>query len=146
MKIIGSAFIIVASITVSFFYEKKQKENLMLLKSICSFLEYIKNQIEFFSLPLNVIFEQSSNKTCLINELIVGKEIDVFSQEINDEINICFSGLGKSYKSEQIKKLDYTIMFLKEQINKTQENYSEKIKVFRAIAIFVGCSMVILLV
>lgn len=146
MKITGSVLIIIASVAVAFYYENKQKNNLIMLTSVYNFLEFIKNQIEFFSLPLNLIYEKYQPKNDCILSLIGGEVPKIFSQNIQDKLADCFLQLGKGYKTEQIDKLNYTISQIEKEINTMQRENTKKIKIFRAISLFIGCSIVILLV
>ncbi len=146
MKIIGSILILISSVTISYYYERGQKQYVYNQKSIYKFLEYIKSQIELFSMPLNRIYEKYKDKNDCIYSLIEGKYEAITPLIIQNELKECFSQLGTSYKEDQIKILDYTITKIKEEINLAEKNYEQKIKVFRAIALFVGCSTVILLV
>lgn len=146
MKIVGSLFIIISSILISYRYEATQRQWILNLKSVCRFLEYVRGQIELFSLPLHIIYEKYNDKTECINALINKEELDYFSSSLDKELSECFSELGKSYKDEQLKTLDYAIMKIKKELSQAEKEYAQKIKVFRAIALFVGCSAVILLV
>ena len=142
MKIIGSILILIASITTSYYYEREQKKQI----TACKFLEYIRCRIELFSLPLNRIYESYKEKDDYINALIHNEDVKVHSTVLKQELKDCFSQLGTGYKAEQIKNLDYSIMLIKKEISQSEKDYPQKIKVFRAIALFVGCSVAILLV
>ena len=146
MKIVGSLFIILASIAVSYQYEVTQRQKMHNLKSICHFIEYVKTQIELFSLPLHIIYEKYKDKTDCINALISKETFSYFNSSIDKELSECFSLLGKSYKNEQLKTLEFVIEITKNELNKLEKEYIQKTKVFRAIALFIGCSAVILLV
>ena len=146
MKITGSILIIIASITVSFFYEKQKKELLLQLKSVASFIDYIKCQISYFSKPLSEIYENYKKQSVELSLLIKGEVTFPFSKELKDELYTCFLGLGTGYKEEEIKKLNYVALKINEEITKNENELPKKIKVFRATSIFVGCSTVILLV
>ena len=146
MKIIGSILIIVASVTISFHYEKQQKAKITLLKSILNFIEYLKNQIEFFSLPLDVIYRKYSSQNEYLTALTRGEVLFPCTERIKDELLNCFGSIGTGYKSEEIKKLEYLAMKISDEITYEEKEISQKIKVFRAISLFIGCSTVILLV
>ena len=146
MKIIGSVLIIFSSVTVSFYYEKHLKEQIKSLKAILDFVEYIKNQIQFFSLPLNDIYARYGSDNPYINKLKRGETVEGLDTETQDELYNCFSALGRGFKDEQIQRLEYTNFKIKAKIETFEKEYSQKNKVFRAIAIFIGCCTVILLV
>ena len=146
MKIAGSILIILSSITVTFFYEKRLKEQINTLKLLFDFFEYVKNQIEYFSLPLNDIYSKYTSSNSCISDIINGKKVDCLSDEINSNILNLMSVLGKGFKGEQIKNLEYVNVCLDKEIKKYEKEYNQKVKVFRAMALFVGCCTVILLV
>lgn len=146
MKIIGSILILISAVTISYYYERWQRQSINNQKNICKFLEFIKNQIEFFSMPLLNIYEKYKDKNDCINLLINGKFEEITPSYVQNELKDCFSQLGTSYKDEQIKILNCTIENFKDKIKSSEKNYEQKIKVFRAISLFIGCSAVILLV
>ena len=74
------------------------------------------------------------------------KKVDCLSDEINSNILNLMSVLGKGFKGEQIKNLEYVNVCLDKEIKKYEKEYNQKVKVFRAMALFVGCCTVILLV
>lgn len=143
MKTIGSFLIIISSIIASHYYERQQKIKIESLKDFKKFIQHIKHQIEYFSYPLDVIYEKykkiSENTLLLITE-------PTFDSELNKEISFCFSKLGKGYKSEQIKNLEYLQSKIDENLKLYESKFNEKISVFRAISLFVGCCTAILLV
>ena len=146
MKIIGCLFIITASILASYLYEKRLKYQSTQLKEISKFVSYIKTQIEFFSLSLNEIYIKFNSNNDLINKLISKEPIDLFDKQIGDELSNTFLYLGNGFKQEQITKLEYIQAFLEEKIKDLDKNYAQKTKVFRAMSLFIGCCIVILLV
>ena len=146
MKIAGSVLIIISAITVTFIYEKRLKEQISTLKNIIDFFEYVKNQIEYFSLPLNEIYSKYETTNSYISDLIIKRKINCFSQELNSDISNIVAELGKGFKDEQINSLNYILTCLDKEIKKYEKEYSQKVKVFRAIALFIGCCTVILLV
>ncbi len=146
MKIVGSILIILSSITVTFFYEKKLKEQINTLKLFIEFFEHVKNQIEYFSLPLNEIYDKYTSSNSCILDIIHGKRIECLDEEINNDILNLMSLLGKGLKGEQIKNLEYINICLDKEIKQYEKEYNQKVKVFRAMALFIGCCTVILLV
>ena len=146
MKIVGGIIILIASITVSYFYENTKKAEIKALKQIKDFVLYIKIQIELFSLPLSEIFTKYKHTSDVIKELIETKQVSVFNKQIRDELFGCFSVLGTGFKDEQLSRLTYLIVFLDKAITESEKDYPQKIKVNRALSLFVGCSTVILLI
>lgn len=146
MKIIGGVIILIASITISYFYESNKKEEIKALKQIKDFVIYIKFQIELFSLPLSEIFSKYKQPSIYISELIDKKDVAFLSKPIRDELYDCFSVLGSGFKDEQTSRLAYLITFLEKTISEVERDFPQKIKVNRAISLFIGCSTVILLI
>ena len=141
MKIIGSFLIIISSIIASYIYEKQQKEKIESLKNLDKFIIYIKQQIEYFNYPLDIIYSKFNNKNTV--SLTVQPN---FESELNKDIKDCFSQLGKGFKSEQIKSLEYLHSKINIKLLNLEKSYIEKVKVFRAISLFIGCCTAILLV
>ena len=111
------------------------------------FTEFIKNQIEYFSLPLNEIYSRYTFKNSLsVTNIIEQKDVTSFSNEINQEINATFIGLGIGFKKEQLMHLEYLNKRLTSEIEKCEREYAQKVKIFRALSIFTGCCAVILFV
>ena len=147
MKLTGSILIIIAAIIISFFYEKQQQEKIMRLKAVLHLIDYIKNQISYFSRPVKDIYMNYKLQNDDMSALISGNVTDLpFCQDLKDELYACFSSLGSGYKDEEIKKLEYVALKLSKEISKAEKELPQKIKVFRAISIFISCSVVILLV
>ena len=116
------------------------------MKQIKDFVSYIKIQIELFSLPLSEIFSKYKHSNDLIEELIETKQVAAFSKQTRDELFSCFSVLGTGFKDEQLSRLTYLITFLDKTVTESEKDYPQKIKVNRALSLFVGCSTVILLI
>ena len=146
MKIAGSFFIIIASIVASYQYERYKQNEISCLKEIVDFLEFVKNQIYYFSLPLNRIYDEYTGKTDTVNKLISLTGDTATLLPMGDELLSCISMLGNGYKDEEIKALDYTIELINKEINTMQDVYKQKIKVFRAMSLFAGCCAIIMLV
>ena len=146
MKLFGSVLIIIASITISYYYEKQQREKILLLKSVLNFIDYIKDQISYFSRPIDEIYQKYKYQNESLYGLIHGEISFPFSKNILDELRDCFSGLGQGYKEEEIKKLEYVSKKVSEEALILEKELAQRVRVFRAISIFVGCSVVILLV
>ena len=146
MKIIGSIFIITSSIIASYFYEKRLKNQIFQLKEINQFVFFIKIQIEHFSLSLKEIYTKFNSKNEIIGKIISKENLNLFDEQLEDELSIIFEKLGSGFKEEQINNLEYLQTILDKKIKENDENYAKKTKVFRAMSVFLGCCAVILLV
>ena len=145
MKIIGSILIICASVAFSYFYEKKQKEKIKHANELYDFIKYIRAQIEYFSTPVYKIYVEYSNKTEYISSLLIPSK-NSLKDEYNNFVSNFFANLGKGYKKEQLQLCDYALEYIKNYEKKTRAEYPNKIKVFRALSIFAGFCVVILLI
>lgn len=148
MKILGCALIFVSSLLCSYFYEKNIKKKIDTLEELVDLISLIKNKIEYFSEPINKIFLEYNTKNTFIKNLLESKETAVtyFDQEIQKQVSRFFSEIGNGYKKEQIALCDYNIQLLNNKLTKIKNEYPNKIKIFRSIALFVGISIIILLV
>ena len=70
MKLFGSIMIILASIISSALYEKKLKQEINDIEELIRFTGYIKNQIEYFSLPVDKIFKNYNKSVGLFKKFI----------------------------------------------------------------------------
>lgn len=146
MKIVGSLVILVSAIIVSYMYEKNKREEIAALREIYKLSEHIKNQIAYFSYPIKGIYENYKTENPYAKELINGNKLFVFDKEISEKINACFEGIGKGFKDEQINALEYLLAELKSVEKRASHTITQKIKVFRSIAMFIACCVIILLI
>ncbi len=146
MKIVGALFIIISSVFASYTYEKREKSLILELKEIKRFANFIRIQIEHFSLSLNEIFAKydTVNETLML--LMQGERVSHLGKDVEQELFECFSTLGTAFKSDEVKRLTVLIDYLEIKIQEHENEYKEKTKVFRTVALFIGFSVVILLV
>lgn len=149
MKFLGGVFILLASVLCAYHYEKRLKTKSLHIQELSSFITYIKSQIEYFSYPINTIFERYEAKSEFINEIIKNPDClksEGFDSDIQNTLLNFFSSLGKGYKKEQLSLCDYTISSLSSYVQALKKEYPSKVKVFRSMSLFVGISIVILIV
>lgn len=148
MKIIGSILIFLSSLLCTYYYEKSLKTKISHLEDIIAFISYAKSKIEYFSLPINQIYEKYESKSKLINNLINSKSAEGadFDKESKKIVSEFFGALGNGFKKEQIALCEYTNDVLSSNLAKSKEEYPKKIKIFRSLALFTGISLIILLV
>lgn len=133
---------------------RKEDGILSSANAFCRFLEYMKNQIDCFSLPISEIFARADVELLRlcgyekekppkdINEFIgacggVDKEI----KKIMEELSLEF---GKSYRDEEVKRCKYYLCRLEERRNALNEQHSVKKKLNLTLCIS-GCLAVIIL-
>ena len=146
MKIIGGLFILLSSIISSYAYEKSLKQEISRLSEIEKFLTHIKVQIEYFSSSLPDIYSSFGEKTDYILSAIENKSVSGVPKDIKDKINRCLNTLGSGYKKEQLAILNLTVEEVNRTLNYVKENLPNKLKATRATSLFVGLSIVILLI
>lgn len=149
MKILGSLFILIASISSCVVYERSEKSKISSTKEICELIRYIKSQIEYFSTPISKIFASYAEKSPLLSELCE-KRLDLAKKSLDKDdfktVSEFFTTLGKGLRDEELALCSYTLETLENSIAKKEKDYPDKIKVFRAMALFFGFCVVILLI
>ena len=105
MKIIGSIFILISSIIASYYYEKTLKARIQKCEEIIDFISYIKTQIEYFSTPINIIYEKYDKKVEMITFLIEKKNCKILGNETDRKIFNFFDSIGKGFKKLQTESL-----------------------------------------
>ncbi len=154
LKLIGSILILCASVSACYFYEKNEKRKIYLCERYCELIKFIKSQIQYFSTPIDKIL--SSYKTQLaLNEEEFSEYIELSKlkeclrwsdKEEKTILEPFFLSLGKGQKAEEISLCSYTVTELEKITEKKKADYRNKIKSFRAIAMFIGACAVILLI
>ena len=145
MKLLGGLLILFASIVAAYAYERSLKQEITRLKEIKEFLEYIRVQIDYFSSSLSKIYQNYGKKTEAILSLIQSKTVSGIPKDISDKISSCFVYLGNGYKKEQLAILDITVKEIDAKLSFTESNFPNKVKVSRAISLFFGLCVLILL-
>ena len=102
MKIIGAILIFLVSIIVSSNYEKRKKQEIVDLKAMVSLLQFIKNQIEYFSLPISEILAKYSTDNECVKEFVDTGYLSFSDKSIQDELIKCFTQLGKGFKEDSV--------------------------------------------
>lgn len=149
IKILGCILILSASVCACVFYENTEKAKINATKEMIEFIRYIRSQIEYFLTPLNKIYSSYEHKSPITERL--SKEGPEFTKDFLEKgdfaaINELFGELGKGPKSEQLSLCSYTAEVLERSYEKKKTELPNKIKAFRAIALFCGFCAVILLI
>lgn len=140
--------VFVSSLLCSHFYEKRLKKKAECLEELILFINFIKNKIEYFSTPIEKIFLEFSTKNEFIVGLIQNKSADLslFDNETRNQIISFINNVGNGFKKEQIAFCEYNIALFSQLLTKIKSESPNKIKIFRAISLFVGISAIILLI
>ncbi|MBO5380350.1 MAG: hypothetical protein J6A90_08495 [Clostridia bacterium] len=144
MKILGCFLILISSVSCAYFYEKSLKNKLYKYAEIIDFIKYAKNQIEYFSTPIDKIFASFEAK--YISDIISSKAAPKLFGKDDEQLNTYFASLGKGYKKEQIDLSNYYISYFQDVYTKASYELPSKIKIFRAMSLFFGATTIIFLV
>lgn len=144
MKILGGLLILLSSIVCTYYYESHLKDKVNKYNELISFISHISNQIEYFSCPLEQIYEKYTKKTPFISSLIIKK--CSFDKKVDKLVINFFQTIGQGFKKEQIKLCSYTINELESSLSSLKLLLPNKIKVFRSMSLFVGICTIILVV
>ncbi len=148
MKILGSILILFSAIFSSYYYEKGLKRKIKNCEEIIDFISHIKVEIEYFSNPLNIIYEKYDKKSDVIFFLIEGinTKTRIVDKVTDEKIFDFFNSIGKGFKKEQIAICDHTIEILNNALSRLVDESPKKIKVFRSISLFFSISTIILFI
>lgn len=146
MKIFGSILILFSSVLTSYYYEKSLKKKIKICEDGIDFISYVKVQIEYFSNPINVIFENYNLNTDIKELLENKKNHKIFGNELDKNLYDFFTSIGKGFKKEQLSLCDYTLTSLNSELLKMKSDYPSKSKVFRSLSMFFGICAIILLI
>lgn len=149
IKLVGSLLIICASLYASHLYDKKLKLSAENTRALSELIQYIKGQIEFFSKPLPKILSSYKTNNSFIADVISNKEnanLSLIDKNVQNDVHILLSSLGKGFKTEQINLCNYTIDVLNNSYDKSSQEFVKKSKICRSLSLFISVCMVILLV
>ena len=134
-------------ITLSYYYEKREKNKLMQLSNMRDFILHIRTKIDYFLTPLHIIYSEYTNPfiKILINDNFNNLDL-YFEKDASPLIKEFFSSVGKGLKDEEIALCDYTLSKLELIYENNEKELKNKIKVFRTLAIFGGASVCILMI
>ena len=148
MKISGIILIVISSILSSIIYERKQKEKLRIIEEILSLISTIKTKISYLNLTIDDIFSSYKEKNSLIDDIKNKRYtfLENFDKETRKEIVDFFECIGKGYKKEQISSCEYLEITLNNQLTDLKADVKNKIRIFRAMTLFVcGCIIIFLI-
>ena len=157
-KVIGSGGIIVSALMIYFEMQKYEKIKLNQINAYISLIEYIKNQIECFLLPIDCIIKNCSvdiirncgikgdySKAKNLEELLMSVEFycDFECIEIIKQFSRDF---GQGYIDEQLKYCDYYRNELIKQRDKSKEKSVKEKKLRLALCLCASFSIILLLI
>lgn len=157
-KIIGSVSIILSALVMYSEIQRYEKLKLKQINSYILLIEYIKNQIECFLLPIDVIIHNCNKdviKSCGINtdytkaknleELIMSADFycDTECVELIEQFSKDF---GQGYMQEQLRSCDYYRSELIKQRDKIKEKSIKEKKLRLALCLCASFSLILLLI
>ena len=157
-KIIGSVSIILSALVMYSEIQRYEKLKLKQINSYILLIEYIKNQIECFLLPIDVIIHNCNKdviKYCGINtdytkaknleELIMSADFycDTECVELIEQFSKDF---GQGYMQEQLRSCDYYRSELIKQRDKIKEKSIKEKKLRLALCLCASFSLILLLI
>lgn len=158
VKVIGASII---TITALFSYSeiiKFQKKRIKQINAFIDLIDYIKNQVECFLLPLDQILDRCDKNllnNCGINskrskyknmdELIESANF-YCDDEVIELLNQFSDSFGKAYLHEQLRSCEYFRNELIKIRNKNQEKDAKNQKIQLAVFLSASFSIIILLI
>ena len=157
-KLIGSIGIVSSALILYFEMQKYEKLKLKQINSFILLIEYIKNQIECYLLPIDSIIhncdvelieacgidkdcQNAKNLDDLISDAVFycdKESVDIIKQFSHD--------FGQSYIGEQLRFCDYYKNELLKQRNKIKEKGLKEQKVRLALCLCASFSLILLLI
>lgn len=158
MKTLGLFIIFICPLLLGAFSSHKTKTALTQLRSMLDFMNYIKNQIEYFNTPINDIYSAYENTGNALRDLVfdisvsgwtyaLQKKQDLYlPDDIIQKLSQFGSHLGKSTKEDQLTHCNYYIRLLEDQYEKLEKEVPQKTKVSLALGLSCGLMLIILLI
>ena len=159
VKLLGAGIVILASV---FYGNDRIREEGIKLRRIAAFtdmIEYVRDNIDHFAAPLNDIFARyTSDELESIGFLAAVRErgLAAASSEAeregymdDGEIKKVFSDfcrrVGGGYKEDELRLCEYTLSQMHKRMNEMRENYTARVKLYRAIPPLFALSLVLIL-
>ena len=158
LKYIFIILVLGLSFYIAFYIKKRGEQKILLNEAICDFIEYIKNQIEFFCTPTDEIIANYESPILeryefltLIDEndwekaLYESKASVLLDKRTTVILDAFSKKLGKSSAQEQISNCDYTLRELRKELEIQKNEVPKKSKAFSAITVVFGFMAVIII-
>jgi len=158
VKTLGLCLIFLSSVSIGFLVSHKTKEGAKNLREIIKFINYIKNQIEFFNASLEEIYSSYKTDNDTFNNFVNDISEHGWNIALSTAYNMCLpqriiqelknysSLLGKSNKDEQLIHNNYYINFFENEYRLLEKSTTEKTKVSISLGIYIGMMLVILFI
>ncbi len=156
LKIVGLCLIFLSSVGVGFYSSRKLKTALQQAKEMLDFINYIKQQIEFFNTPLNEIYSAFENQSCLLSPLVKDISHEGWNMALKNTKKLFIpepflsivkdfgENLGKTNKKDQLEKCEHYIQDFEKEYEKLKITTPEKIRTSLALSVYGGLMIIIL--
>ncbi len=157
-KLIGSGSLIISALIIYLEIQKYERLKFKQINSFILLIEYIKNQIECFLLPINSIIQNCNEdliRSCGIKndhskaenleELIASTDF-YCDGECIDLINQFSRNFGQGYMQEQLRSCDYYRNELIKKREKLKEKSIKEKKLRFALCLGASFSLILLLI
>ena len=157
-KLIGSIVLVGAGVGSYLEMQKFQKKRVYQLNAFIDLIEYIKNQVECFLLPFDIILRKCDPKilsacgieceTSTIKSMkeLISSTVFYCDDEIVEILTGFADSFGKAYSKEQIASCEYCRSELLKKREKLLEKDSKNKKIQLALCLSISFSLIILLI
>ena len=154
LKLTGAAMLISGGVLMSMVLNRRCSAAVKLCESWVSFVRYVKNQVECFSLPFDEILMR---RVDLLRECgLYGTDIPKTPNELlscgiqGDKRTVelvrgLISDFGKYYRDEQVKRCEICLTMLEEHAEKMREELKSKKKLNTTLVMSACIALAILL-
>ena len=156
-KLLGASSIICASLIFYFYHQKNEKNKIDQLSAYIDLLEYVKQQIQHYKSPINVIFSDCDHsylaKCSYLSKTPPVSFTDLLNNSIlyldSESIDLLYKfaqGFGALYYDEQIEFCNKYINELKSKREAYKENIARNKKICLALCLCFSVSIILLLI
>ncbi len=157
-KILGGGGVIASALIIYFEMQRYEALKIKQINSFILLIEYIKNQIECYLLPIDGIIQNCNEdliKSCGIDadyknvktlEELIGKAEFYCNGECIELIKEFSSNFGQGYMKEQLRSCDYYKNELIKQRDKLKEKGTKEKKLRLVICLSASFSLILLLI
>lgn len=154
LKILGASMIALSCFATSATLVSYERKKLRQLDSFTALIRYIRNQIDFYSVPIDrilsecpseILDELGGRESKMTLEGLVKREAVIIEGEGRRIISELASSFGKNYRERQVKLCDNALSGLETIRTAEQKNFSARKKTVNALCAAVGGLAVILL-
>ncbi len=156
VKIFGALLLICAAMLWAFLRYSAEKRRLCFLRFFTGLAIEIKRQIEMLDMPIERIIESAD--TCGIEALLKSRpeKIDIqFLSELAEhelygedaeKAREYFSGLGRYFRDEEIKRCAYYSEIFSSSLAKKKSEYGAKCRMYFTVSICMALGFIILII